>query len=576
MKKTRNVLIGTLLLALAIPVMSGCGGGGSSSAAADTVIKGSVYTADKNGTVAEAVAMKDGKITYVGEASGTDELTGNDTEVIELGDGLAVPGFVEAHAHGHEGGVASLYEVDLYGDTTVEGYQKTIAAFIKDHPDRKFILGTGWLNGYLPSGGNYAALLDQVSTELPIVLVSQDHHSYWVNSKAMELMKVDAKTKDIAGGVITRDKKGNPTGLFRENAKSLAEAIIPDYTVEEFKEGILAYQKESASFGITSYWEPMVNTKTNLLEAYSQLDEEGKLLIKTYAGYCVNETDNNGNPISMLDEVETAIKDNKGGDFEINGIKLFADGVVEGHTAYLLEDYADEPGERSEGLWTEDGMKAFVTEADSRGIVCHTHAIGDAAVKLTLDAYEAARKANPDSTVRHAITHLQIVDPSDIQRMADLNVIAVSNPYWFCKEPGYHEELEIPYLGKERASSEYPMKDFFDKGIVVTVASDYPVTMPAMPLEAIQAGVTRCDREGNKDTLLGESQRVTVEQMLQAATYNGAYQNYAEETLGSIEVGKQADIAVLDQNILECDAFDINKTKVLKTFRNGKAVYEAK
>ena len=132
------------------------------------------------------------------------------------------------------------------------------------------------------------------------------------------MMKVDKNTKDIAGGVITRDKEGNPTGLFRENAKGLAEAIIPDYTVDEFKEGILAYQKEVASYGTTSYWEPMVNLKKNLLEAYEQLDEDGELLLKTYAGYCINETDNNGDPVGMLDEVEQAIKDNEGGNFEIN------------------------------------------------------------------------------------------------------------------------------------------------------------------------------------------------------------------------------------------------------------------
>lgn len=572
MKKTLlKVLTGMMVLLLAVPALSGCG-----SDSADVVMKGAVYTADKDGTVAEAVAVKDGKITYVGDAAGVEDLIGNDTEVIELGDGMAVPGFIEAHAHGHEGGVANLFEVNLYGATTVKEYQETIKAFIEENPDRDFILGTGWENGYMPDG-DYAKVLDEVSEDLPIVLVSQDHHSYWVNSKAMEMMKVDADTEDIAGGVITRDSDGNPTGLFRENAKELAEAIIPDYTVDEFKEGILAYQQEVAAYGVTAYWEPMVNTKTNLLEAYSQLDEDGELMIKVYAGYCVNETDNNGDPIGMLDEVEQAIADNEGGDFEINGIKLFADGVIEGHTAYLLDDYADEPGETGEGLWTEEGMKKFVTEADARGITCHTHAIGDAAVKLTLDAYEAARKANPDSQVRHAITHLQVVADEDIQRMADLDVIAVTNPYWFCKEPGYYEELESPYLGEERASNEYPMKDFFDAGVVVTVASDYPVTDPAMPLGAIQTGVTRCDRfSGDTATLLGKDQRVTVEQMIQAATYNGAYQNYAEETKGSIEVGKDADIVVLGRNILECDPFEIGDTEVLKTFRAGEAIYEAK
>lgn len=159
----------------------------------------------------------------------------SDAEVIDLGDGLAVPGFIDGYAHGHEGDVTNLYEVNLYGATTVKAYQKRLKDFIKNNPDREFIFGTGWENGYMPSNGNYAALLNEVSKDLPIVLVSQEHHSYWTNSKAMGMMKVDADTKDIKGGVITRDKDENPTGIFRENANSLAKTIIPDYTVEEFK-----------------------------------------------------------------------------------------------------------------------------------------------------------------------------------------------------------------------------------------------------------------------------------------------------------------------------------------------------
>ena len=568
-KRFPKLLLAIMILVMAVPMMTGCGN------SADTVITGTIYTADAEDSVVEAVAVKDGVITYAGDAAGVEDLIGSSTEVIETGDGMAMPSFVEAHAHGHEGGVATLFEVDLYAGESVKDYQDALKAFIEEHPDREFVLGTGWINGYLPEDGEYAKHLDEVTGDVPVALISADHHSYWVNTAAMELMGVDKNTEAPDGGVITKDADGNPTGIFRETAKDLVSEIVPDYTVEEFKEGILYYQNEVASFGITSYWEPMVNMKTNLLQAYQELEADGELLIQVYAGWEIDQTSNGGDYLGALDEMEQAMKDNEGGMFEINGIKIFADGVVEGHTTYLLEEYADEPGETGEGLWTQEALNEFITAADAKGITTHTHAIGDAAVQLTVNAIEAAKTTNPDSEVRHAITHLQLVADEDIQRIADLNIIAVTNPYWFCKEPGYYEELEVPYLGEERASNEYPMKDFFDAGAVVTVASDYPVTVPSMPLEAIQTGVTRCDRFGDKDTLLGADQRVTVLQLMKAATYNGAYQNYVEDMTGSLEIGKQADIIVLDKNIMECDSFEINQTQVLKTFLNGEAVYTA-
>lgn len=568
-KRIPKLLLVIMILALAAPMMTACGGD-----AADTVIKGTVYTADKDDSVVEAVAVKDGEVTYVGDAAGVEDMIGNKTEVIETGDGMAMPAFSEAHAHGHEGGAAILYEVDLYAGENVKDYQAAVKDFIKEHPEREFIIGTGWINGFLPDG-DYAKYLDEVSGDLPVVLISGDHHSYWVNTKAMEMMKIDKNTETPAGGVITKDADGNPNGIFRESAKGLVDEIIPDYTVEELKDAIKLYQEEMASFGVTSYWEPMVNQRANLLQAYQEMEDDGELIMQVYAGWKIEQESNGGDYIGALDEAEKLIEENKGGMFEMNGIKLFTDGVVEGHTTYLMEDYADEPGVRGEGLWDQEDLNKFVAEADKRGIVTHTHAIGDAAVKMIVDAVDYAKQQNPDSEVRHAITHLQIVDPTDIKRMADLDIVAVTNPYWFCKEPGYYEELEVPYLGAERASKEYPMKAFFDEGVIVTVASDYPVTMPSMPLEAIQTAVTRCDRTGNPDTLLGADQRVTVMQMLKAATYNAAYQNNAEETTGSLEVGKEANIVVLDKNIMDIDQFKISKTNVLKTFYNGNAIYEA-
>lgn len=567
----KRILAGVFALGLATAAFTGCG----SSDTADVVVKGNIYTGDKDGSVAQAAAVKDGKYQYVGDEEGVESYIGKDTQVIETGGGMAMPSFMESHAHGHQGGVGNLFEVNLYDDTSMEAYQKSIRAFVKEHPDMKFINGAGWINGYCPNGGPTTKLLDEACKDIPVVLVSGDHHSYWVNSKALEMTGVTKATKDVEGGVIERDAQGNPTGTFREKAGALVEAIIPEYSVEQYKEGILNYQNEVKGYGVTAYFEPMVNLVegSNLLKAYNQLDDEGKLVLRVYGGYKIVA---NNDPMKELEKAAKLAEESKGGDFEVTTIKLLIDGVIEGKTAYLLDGYADDPGYKGEILWKQDELNKVCAKADELGLQLHAHAIGDGAVQMSVNAYQYVQDKNGDKDRRAAITHLQVVNEKDIKRMADLNTIAVTNPYWFYKEPGYFQELELPYLGKDRANKEYPMKDFFDAGITVTAASDYPVTMPAVPLEAIQAAVTRCNLEGDKSTLLGAHQKVTVEQMIQAATRNGAFLNYAEDIYGTVERGKSADLIVLDQDITKIDAKKIGSVKVQKTLLKGKTIYEAK
>lgn len=543
---------------------------------ADMVIMGTIYQSDQKGSTVSAVAIKDGVYQYVGDKKGVQEYIGKKTKVIDTEDGMAMPSFMEAHAHGHQGGVSSIYEVDLNSGESVDDYVETIKTFIKDHPDLKFINGSGWLNGYFGEAGPNKDILDKISKDLPIVLVSGDHHSYWANSKAMELAGINKNTKDVKGGVIGRDKNGNPTGVFREKANGLIEAVIPNYTVEQYKEGILAYQKEAASYGITAYFEPMVNLdgSSNLVKAYKELDKDGKLKIRVYGGYLITDTKNYLDEVDKVAKLKEETKD--GNFFKVTTIKLLVDGVIEGKTAALSEPYANDPNYKGELLWKQEDINALCLKADKLGIQVHSHTIGDEATTVALNAYEYVAKKTGKTESRHALTHVQIVKKEDIKRMADLKVVVAANSYWFLKEPGYFYELEEPYLGKERAEHEYPMKDFFDAGITVDIASDYPVTIPSMPLSAIQAGVTRCAMDGDQKTVLGKDQRVTVQQMLNAATINGAYGNFAEKEYGSIEKGKSADLIILDQNLLKISPYQINNTKVLKTILKGKVIYQNK
>ena len=566
----KKTLLPIILLIFSF-IIIGCG-----NSAADTVIIGTIYTSEADQKMVSAVAIKDGVYKYVGDEEGVKEFIGDNTDVINLESGMAMPSFFEAHAHAELGGIGKLYQVELYDGKSMKDYEEIVSNFVAEHEGLKILRGSGWGNGYTPKNGPTKDVLDRISTEIPIVLTSQDYHSIWVNSKAMEIAGVDANTPDVEGGVIERDPvTKEPTGTFREKAQDLILTKLPDYSIEEYKNGILAYQDEALSYGVTSIFNPLLNMNTdgkNLFSALNELDKSGDLKLTYFSGYQVLAEND---PISNLNVIADLKKQANGNKFKLTTVKLFADGVVEGKTAYLLDDYASDPGFRSVGLWEQDAMNEVCLKAEELGLQIHIHSIGDAAARLSVNALEHVQKNTGATNKRHAITHLQVVNKDDIKRMGELNIVAVANPYWFFKEDGYYYELELPYLGEERASKEYPMKDLFDAGCVVSLASDYPVTVPPRPLDGIQIGATRMNLEGEADSLLGEDQIVSVEQMMDCATINGAYQNFAEDTLGSIKVGKKADFIILDQNILEIAPTDITKTKVLKTYIDGKLVYQA-
>jgi predicted amidohydrolase YtcJ len=260
--------------------------------------------------------------------------------------------------------------------------------------------------------------------------------------------------------------------------------------------------------------------------------------------------------------------------FQTNAAKIFVDGVLEGGTAYLFEPYAHRPDFRGEPIWDPELLNYTSIALDKEKLQIHVHVIGDAAAHITLDALEQAQMMNGKSDSRHLVTHLQLVEPEDIQRFKQLDVVGVPQPFWF-KIDDYYEELAFPYLGKERADIQYPMKSFIDAGVVMASASDFPVTIPFDPLIAIQRGMTRSGPNEDAEEVLWPEERVSLEDMIRSFTYNGAYANFLENETGSIEVGKQADIIVLDRNLFEIPTSEIPKTKVLMTLVDGKEVYRA-
>ena len=536
---------------------------------ADKVICGDFYTVDEKNPKAQAAAVSDGKFIYVGDADGVKAFVGENTQVERFDGGLILPGFVDGHAHGNLGGSKMLLMCKLNDCKTLDEIRDKLKTFIAQHPDMDKIQGMGWNDADFGVNGPTAAMIDDL-TDKPVAMIDYGHHSYWLNSAAMKFKNITKDTPDIADGVIVRDADGNPTGCFREGTSIYFNDLLYHFTVEEYKKALLAYQDVFLALGITATFDPMVNYdygSENVMEAYHRLDVEGKLKLRVHGGYQVFV---DKNPVADVEHAVNLREKFKGDRFALDHIKILLDGVIESRTAYLNEPYSDK-NDNYLGLlrFDLDTLTATVKKSNELDIIMHIHTIGDGAITVALNSFEKAQTTSAD---RAALTHLQIIDSADIDRMAKLGVVAVTNPYWFIKNPDYHEKLSVLYLGKERAERQHPMKSFFDKGIVVTQASDYPVTQVPNPLEGIQFGVTR-QLVGQPETLLYESERVTVEQMIKAATLNGAYQFKCEDTLGSITVGKQADMVVLDSDITACDSEKIADAKVLRTMIGGEWVY---
>jgi predicted amidohydrolase YtcJ len=530
---------------------------------------GLIYTADTKRTRAQAIAIAGDKIVFVGSDNDVKSFIGSETAVIDLEGRMVLPGFVDAHAHPSHAmdfvGNISLYLLD-----SLDEYEKAIAEFVESRPDAEFYRGSGWADTFFPNLGPAKEILDALIPDRPIAIVSYDGHSMWVNSVTLERARITKDTPDPDGGRIERDPEtGQPSGTLRETAFKLIEGVIPDHSMEERKKALLAYQEMAYRAGITMSHDAMLDAQA--IAAFNELAEENQLKMR-FRGAIALEPDQ-----GIKQQIETVLEErskNTHPNFQTYAAKIFVDGVVEGGTAYLLDPYEHKPEFRGEPIWDPETLKDTCVALDAENIQIHFHVIGDAAVRITLDALESAYKTNGGRDSRHLITHLQLVKPEDIERFKQLGVIAVPQPFWF-KIDDYYTELALPYLGKERAAKQYPMQSFIDAGVITASASDFPVTIPFDPLIAIQIGTTRLGIVETTEEVLFPEERASVEDLITSFTYNGAYANFLENETGSIEVGKQADIIVLDQNLFEIPSNDIAKTKVLLTQVDGVEVFRA-
>ena len=529
---------------------------------------GTVYAVDAARTVAEAAAVRGGRIVAVGSAADVTGLIGPQTEVVELAGGMLLPGFIDAHVHPLSGGLESL-GCSLSDRTTVDA----LLAKLKEcaaQGGEGWLVGRGWNLGLFPPDGNpRKKLLDDIFPDRPVYLEGIDGHSAWVNSKALEAAGIDKKTPNPPLGIIEREKNGEPTGTLREAAIGLVTGLLPPTDPETAAEGMRRAIAQANAFGITSLIEAAGGTAE--LGAYKSLADRNELNVRVL--------------VSIAHEAQATLG---GGDFEQllanresyrstrvrpDAVKIFADGVLEGETAALLEPYLDKPGFLGPLNYEPEELTQLVTRIDQLGMQVHIHAIGDRAVRVALDAFAAARAANASGTWMHHIAHLQLIDPADLPRFKELNVAANFQAVWAYPD-SYITDLNLPVVGQERVNRMYPIASAARAGALIVGGSDWPVST-LNPLDAMQVAVTRIDPDGVIQAVLNENERVDVPTMIAAYTINAARLMRQDDTTGSIEKGKAADLIVLDHDLLQVAPTEIRATRVLRTLIDGQTVYRA-
>ncbi|USG63344.1 amidohydrolase [Brevibacillus ruminantium] len=571
-KKAATALLLASLLVPSIGHAQTESGTKSGVQSADLILQnGAVYTVDRNRNWAEAVVIKGDTIVFVGSNEDAKAYAGAQTKVVDLKGKMVLPGFIDSHTHASKT-TGMIYTVDLFDLETLDNYVQAVKEFKEKFPNEKAIQGRGWTNSVATGIGPRKETLDEVTKEIPIALTSDDGHSLWVNSKALEVAGITKSTANPEGGLIEHDPQtGEPSGTLREKAMDLVLKKIPALSVEQYMNGILEYQKLAAERGVTTARDPDMLRYPNVLEAYRKLSEQDKLNVRFRNAFTAD-------PDKGPEQVQEFIKlreQIKGPHFQVNAVKIFMDGVVEGGTGYLEEPYMHKHT-NGQLIWNPAVYNETAAALDKAGFQLHVHSIGDAATRITLDGFEYAEKKNGKRDARPSVVHLQLFNENDLQRFKQLGAVGIPQPFWFMKEAGFYEEIEVPYLGRERAEREYPMKSMINAGIIMASGSDYIVTQEFNPLIGIQQGITRIE-EGKSDyqDIANPIERATLADMIASFTIDGAYSTYTEDITGSIEAGKKADIVVLERNLFTIPAEEINKTQILWTLFEGKEVYRS-
>ena len=539
------------------------------------LINGKIHTMDADGTVAEAIAVEDDEIIYVGNADGLRNVIGIGTRVVDLEGAMVLPGFVDGHSHPFAGGLI-MQGIDLQSDDRDEIFEK-----IRDYvasTDDEIVLGYGVRFNPWTEGNPTAAMLDEIDSERPLFFFTIDGHGGWANSKALAMAGVDKDTPDTVPGYsfFERDGDGNPTGWIIEvpammQVFSKIAPVSPEYILQ----GVLQWLPRFAASGLTSVQDLGIQG-VGQAEGFAMLErlaEAGELPIRIRGVYYWNDAS-----IDPIAELQALTAEFNHPQTRPQKIKINVDGGDDKWNAIYTAPYADKPEVDPEPIIPRDVIIDTIIRADALGIDVTCHCWGDAASRIILDGVEAAIAANPARDRRHVVSHGSLIHPDDVPRFAELGVGYDTSGAWMSYDPLMTNVTDVR-LGKERVQNQYPMAKIAAAGGRVSLGADWPAAgwvSSYAPLEAIETAVTR-KYDGRKDVppLGGDDAKVPLDVAIRAATINAAWNMNMDDQVGSLEVGKKADMVVLEENLYEIDPDNISEVKVLYTMMDGKLTYDS-
>jgi hypothetical protein len=515
------------------------------------------------------VAIEAGRIVAVERGTGTRPAVAGD-DLIDLSGATLLPGFQDGHVHPIHGGLRRIGCDLTDAATDGAGYAAVVADYARSHPDAAWITGGGWIMPHFPGGLPRRETLDEVVAQRPVFLVNADGHGAWVNSRALEMAGVTARTADPSDGRVERDPDGTPTGVLHEGAMELVSEHMPEPGSGDLVAALANAQHYLHTLGITAWTDAWVTPAD--LGAYQALAAAGRLTARVTAGLWWDRHRGLEQIDDLLEQRATARSDR----LTASTVKIMQDGVVENATAAMIEPYLDLSGAPTgrTGLShvAPDLLAEAVTRLDGLGFQVHVHAIGDRAIREALDAFAVARRQDGTGDRRHAIAHVQVVHPDDLPRFAPLAVVVTAQPLWAQLEPQM-TELTLPVLGPRRSEWQYPWASLVRSGAMLAFGSDWPVSS-ADPLQGVAVAIDRigADTPDPAEPFLPD-ERLTLDQALTAATRGSAYLHHLDDRTGTVEVGMAADLAVVGAPLFGRDACPPAEAQVVLTMVNGEIVH---
>lgn len=579
MMKTTLISVGAAWVALwMVACIQGCGSPPQQVDAADWVLTGGrFFTVDDRQPWAEAVAIQDGKFVYVGDDMGAAAFVVSSTRRTDLAGRLVLPGIVDGHTH------PGYINLERYGadlpQTNPEGFFSAIKEYADSHPDEEWIRLCCWPNSWYVSGkeGPHKEDLDAVVPDRPVWITAEAWHSSWLNSAGLEKIGVGHDTKDPRPGVAVyyRDEDGELTGWVKEGAgwQHFARQFPAD--PESHQASIVAFLNTLSEHGVTTVYDGGNMGYDDEVYAFlSQLDKTGQLPLRYEGTYQIYVPERRHRAVAEMKRFRRVYGGRR---LHFNTIKLFMDGVNENRTGALLKPYSDNPDYVGDTMLSVEELRDFLVELHAEKINIHIHTIGDMAARRVLDAVEAAKgQVGATFYPRVTVSHMELVDPADYSRFAELGIIVNFTPWWHAVDVG---SVVTPAFGAERMSRTYIAKPLFDSGALVSFSSDDWSLEYLSPFLGMEVGHNRQyprewleDGEDPSAYRLPETEKLDLELLVRGYTINGAHQFRMENQIGSIQKGKLADFVVLDDNLFKMNRYEIHHIKPSAVMMEGELI----